>query len=347
MEESREAKLMKNPETDYRRLRQRIEKFSRTRILVLGDIMVDRYFWGAAQRISPEAPVPVVDIDREDQRFGGAANVAHNIRLLGGKVYLCGAVGRDPEGEWLIQNLDHLNIGREGVVLSPDVVTTVKSRVVAHSQQVVRFDRERRGELPRRVMTEVESYLSGIWADIDGVVVSDYGKGLVQESVMARIRSLNRGKGRKVVAVDPKSAHLELYRRTTIITPTLQEALIAAGVRSSPPGSEVNIKNLGAKLLSRTRAGAILITRGEEGMSLFESGREPMHITADAREVYDVTGAGDTVIGTLALALANGSSLRESARLANMAAGVVVSEFGTVPVTKKQLLRALPRRPGL
>lgn len=323
-------------------LRDRVESFGGAKILVVGDVMVDRYYSGTVRRISPEAPVPVVEVTGESQRFGGAANVAHNIRRLGAAVELCGLVGADTEGDWLREELDRSGIGNKGILTTSLTPTILKCRIVAHHQQVVRFDREGTGHVARKTRQRVEEYIAAVWEDVDAAVVSDYGKGLIQEPLMALIRNLNRGRRKKTVAVDPKSMRFELYRHATVITPNLAEALAAARL-SGRESSEALCRRAGAMLLRRARSGAILVTRGEAGMTLFESGKPPVHIPTVAQEVYDVTGAGDTVIAVVALALACGATLIEAAHLANLAAGVVVAEFGTVPVTRDQLLAALSR----
>ena len=325
-------------------LREVVKRFAGMRILVIGDVMVDRYFSGNVKRISPEAPVPVVEVTGETMKLGGAANVAHNICTLGGQALLCGVAGFDRDGEWLVAELESLGIDRSGLFLAPDLPTTVKSRVVAHSQQVVRFDRERKGPLPGAVASRMADYLRSVWEKVDGVVVSDYGKGVIDERLMDSLRLLNRGRRRLPVTVDPKSSFFEVYRGMSVITPNLKEAVTAAAL---PGGRPEILDRIGANLLRKTRAGAVLITRGEDGMSLFEKGTDVFHIPTLAREVYDVTGAGDTVIASLSLALAAGAPLREAAYLANVAAGVAVGEFGTVPVTKKQLLGAIPRTAAL
>jgi len=309
-------------------------------VLVVGDLMVDRYYAGAVRRISPEAPVPVVEVAEESQRFGGAANVAHNIRQLGAAVELCGVVGDDAEGGWLSEQLQLAGIGVEGIRTRAAYPTILKCRVVAHQQQVVRFDRERLGPHPAEVQRAVSAFLKNTWPKIDAVVVSDYGKGLVQETLLDCIRSLNRGKARRPVVVDPKSLGFDLYRQATVITPNLAEALAAA--RVSGGSRERAVEKAGAALVYSSGGSAILITRGEAGMSLFQKGVAPLHLPTDAREVFDVTGAGDTVVGVLALALAVGTPLAQAARLANLAAGIVVGEFGTVPVDRDRLLAALP-----
>ncbi len=325
-------------------MRGNVANFAEARVLVIGDLMVDRYYAGVVRRISPEAPVPVVEVTEETQRFGGAANVAYNLRRLGAAVEVCGVVGNDAEGSWLRRELERAQIGVEGIHASPGCPTILKCRVVAHHQQVVRFDRERLGPHPADVQRGVAGFIKEVWPRIDAVVVSDYGKGLIQEKLMDRIRALNRGKTLRPVAVDPKSSRFELYRRATVITPNLAEALAAARVHSGPGGQTV--ERAGEALLRSSGGSAILITRGEAGMSLFQQGVEPIHIPTVAREVFDVTGAGDTVVGVLALALAVGAPLAQAARLANIAAGIVVGEFGTVPVTRKQLLAALADNAG-
>lgn len=318
-------------------LRRLVRSFGGARVLVAGDVMVDRYYAGTVRRISPEAPVPVVEVAGETQRFGGAANVAHNIRRLGAAVDLCAVVGEDDEGRWLAAELERAGIGTDGLIRAPGRPTTLKCRVVAHHQHVVRFDREQGGPHTPEVRRRMEAFLARAWGAAGAVVVSDYGKGLVHPSLMARVRSLGRGR-RLPVAVDPKSTRFELYRGASVVTPNLAEALAAARVRGT---GEPLVERAGAALQRRAGGAAILVTRGDAGMSLFEPGREPLHIPTVAREVFDVTGAGDTVIAVVALALACGAPLAEAARLANIAAGVVVGEFGTVPVTRERLLAAL------
>jgi D-beta-D-heptose 7-phosphate kinase/D-beta-D-heptose 1-phosphate adenosyltransferase len=304
--------------------------------------MVDRYYAGTVRRISPEAPVPVVEVTEESLRCGGAANVARNIRGLGAGVALCGVVGDDPEGVWLRSELAGSGIDVAGVAVDAARPTILKSRVVAHHQQVVRFDREIAGRPAAEVQRRLARSVAAAWERADAVVVSDYGKGVVGPALMDGLRRLGR-RGRAVpVIVDPKSPRFELYRGASVITPNLAEALAAARVAA---GAAADVERAGAALVRRVRGAAILVTRGEQGMSLFEQGRVPLHIPTVAREVFDVTGAGDTVVSVLALALARGAALPAAARLANIAAGIVVGEFGTVPVTSAQLLAAIEQQP--
>lgn len=335
---------MKRPAGGRSGLLARVAAFGSARVLVVGDLMVDRYYSGKVRRISPEAPVPVVEVVEEMQRFGGAANVALNLRSLGAAVEVCGVVGEDPEGRWLVEGLRAAGIGVAGVLAAPGRPTTLKCRVVAHHQQVVRFDRERAGALAHGLRRRVEEAVAAAWSRCGAVVVSDYAKGLVQRPLMRRIADLRRARGPKPVVVDPKSPHFELYRGATVVTPNLAEALAAARIRSGE-GEEL-LRRAGAALLRRTRGAALLITRGEAGMSLFEPGRPPRHMPTVARAVFDVTGAGDTVVAVVGAALAGGAPLAAAARLANVAAGVVVGEFGTVPITREQLAAALSSTPG-
>ena len=337
---SRAPLRTRRPRESNATLRSSVDAFAGARILVVGDLMVDRYYAGVVRRISPEAPVPVVEVTEETQRFGGAANVAHNLRCLGAAVEVCGVVGDDAEGSWLREQLGRTGIGVDGIQAHRGRPTILKCRVVAHHQQVVRFDRERLGPHPAEVQRSVAAFLKKVWPQIDAVVISDYGKGLIQGMLMDRVRELNRGKATRPVAVDPKSSRFELYRRATVITPNLAEALAAARVAGGH--LEQTVEKAGAALLRSSGGSAILITRGEAGMSLFQPGCKPLHIPTVAREVFDVTGAGDTVVGVLALALGVGAPLPLAARLANIAAGIVVGEFGTVPVNRDQLLAALP-----
>ena len=309
-----------------------LRAFPRARVLVVGDVMVDRYYAGTVRRISPEAPVPVVAVAEETQRLGGAANVAANLRALGARVDIVGVVGGDAEGRWVREELSRGDVGVAGLVEDRDRPTTLKCRVVAHSQHVVRFDRECPSRLPAAALRPLVEALAAAWADADAVVVSDYAKGLVDARLMERVRGLVRRR-RIPVAIDPKSPHFELYRGATVVTPNLAEALAAAGLRG---GGDAVIERAGAVLRRRTGA-SILLTRGEAGMTLIERGRAPLTIPTVARKVFDVTGAGDTVVALVGIALACGAPLELAARLANIGAGIVVGSFGTVPVSRERL----------
>lgn len=321
------------------RARDLVGRFPSTRILVVGDLMLDEYVWGTVRRISPEAPVPVVAVIRETKSPGGAANVALNIAGLGSQVEVAGVVGDDAPGREVARILRKQGVGIPGLVRDARRPTTVKTRVIAHSQQVVRVDREERespGDGPRKAL---RAAVLGRMRGCAGVVLSDYRKGTLTRDLVKEIMEAARDRG-IFVAVDPKQIDIAYYRGCTLITPNRSEAESALGGREL--SGDLEIGEGGKLLLRRCGAKAVLITRGEEGMTLVERGnRAVFHIPAIARQVYDVTGAGDTVIGTLAAAIGSGASMREAALLANLAAGVVVGEVGTARITTEKLLRAL------
>ena len=316
-----------------------LARFSDRRLFVLGDIMVDEYLWGSITRISPEAPVPVVEVRAESVRLGGAANVAANIHSLGGKATLVGVVGNDPPAERLIDQLEATGIKSDGVLVDRTRPTTIKTRVVAGGQQIVRFDRESVLDLSKEARERLLELAVERLRDADALLISDYAKGVISEGVVRRVLALARRR-KKIVVVDPKVHHITLYRGATVVTPNHHEAAAFARV---PPGDEQHLLEVGSTLQQKLGVSAVLVTRGEQGMSLFEDGRVT-HIPTAAKEVYDVTGAGDTVIAALGLALASGATLREAAVIANHAAGVVVGKVGTATVSLQELLDALKAR---
>lgn len=301
--------------------------------------MSDEYIWGSVSRLSPEAPVPVVEVKSESVRLGGAGNVAANIRSLGGTPILVGVVGNDPPGKRLVDQLEAAGIKSDGVVVDRTRPTTIKTRVVAGSQQVVRFDRESSMDLSKDATERLLAFVVEHLRMVDGVVISDYAKGVISKRVTQGIFPLAR-RQRKVIVVDPKVHHLHLYKGATVVTPNHHEAAAFARV---PPSDDRHLLEVGSTLQQKLGASAVLVTRGEQGMSLFEDGRVT-HIPTAAKEVYDVTGAGDTVIAALGLALASGATLREAAVIANHAAGVVVGKVGTATVNLQELLNALKAR---
>ncbi len=307
------------------------------RILVVGDLMLDRFVWGVVSRISPEAPVPVVEVRRETTCLGGAANVAANIRALGGNPIPVGIIGEDAEGQRLKQEFRMLSAPTGGLVVDRARYTSVKTRIIAHHQQVCRMDREDRLPISAAVHGRVVSRFRERLATADAVVVSDYAKGLICPSILREILPMARSAG-KVVCVDPKQRNLSLYGPATVVTPNTLEAERASGVAIS---GRRDLLRAGRKILQSARTDYLLITRGEEGMALFESASEVTHIPTVAREVFDVTGAGDTVVSTLALGLAAGLSILEAAVLANYAAGIVVGKLGTATVTPEELISRL------
>ncbi len=311
-----------------------LKNFPKSKILVIGDLILDRYIWGRVSRISPEAPVPVVEVTDDNFVLGGAANVANNIVSLGGKVTMVGVAGKDRAGEVLRKLLDDQDI--RSVLFEDSRPTTIKTRVIAHNQQVVRFDREDKNRISGKVMAAIIAYLQRAIPEHDAVIVSDYRKGMVSRSLIQGILKSTRPQG-KLLAVDPKVGHFHCYKGVSIITPNLVEASQGSGVEIK---DEKSLIRAGKALMKKLSCGAVLVTRGEEGMSLFDKGGIT-HIPTVARHVYDVTGAGDTVIATLTLACASGGSLLESAVIANHAAGIVVGEVGTAVVTREKLLESL------
>ena len=310
-----------------------ISRFKDARIMVIGDLMVDEYIWGSVSRISPEAPVPVVSVTSESLRLGGAGNVVNNIHSLGGKVLVGGVVGNDEMGRKVIHDLRRMGVETKGVIVEPERVTTVKTRILAQHQQVVRYDREVIRPIDPQNIQQILSLLEEGIDHLDAVLVSDYGKGVVCEPLIERVRSLTLGAG-KIWAVDPKVKNLPLFRQVTIITPNHHEAAEAAGRYVQ---NEEQLMAVGQFLLHRLQAGSVLITRGEKGMTLFQENGEVTKIPTMAKEVFDVTGAGDTVISVVALAMAVGASPKEAAILSNYAAGIVVGEVGTATVKASEL----------
>ncbi len=318
-------------------LRKHIQRFPQASILVIGDLILDHYIWGRVSRISPEAPVPVVHVESESVRLGGAANVFNNILALGGKADLCGTIGADEAGRILLKELGSKRSGRGGVVIDQDRPTIKKSRVIAHNQQIVRYDVERKGELKTQLQKRILRYVESRMRELTCLVVSDYAKGVVTAGLMAELTRLAAQRGIPVI-VDPKVEHFGFYKGVTLITPNHLEATQAAGLHGD---GDQTIQEAGETIRRRLGCQSVLVTRGEKGMSLFEGDKESWHIPTLARQVYDVTGAGDTVVSTLALALSTGASMREAAMLANQAAGVVVGMIGTATVSSKQLAEAL------
>jgi rfaE bifunctional protein kinase chain/domain len=318
-------------------LERTIHHFSKAKILVVGDIMMDRFIWGTVSRISPEAPVPVVLVQKETLLLGGAANVVNNVRSLGGSARLCGVVGDDETGQKILNTLSGNGIGTHGIFVEPHRQTTVKTRIIAHHQQVVRIDRETADIVSPATFRNLSRFLRENIGDVDGVILSDYGKGLLTRDVI-RLTIRRAREEKKFVMVDPKLKNFFFFRGATVITPNSAEASSALGI---PITDLSSLKKAGRLLLRRLRCEVLVITRGEEGMAIFESHEEPLLVPTMAKEVYDVTGAGDTVIGTMALALAAGAGIKDAARLANHAAGIVVGKMGTATVNQAELIKLI------
>ena len=305
-------------------------------VLVVGDLMLDEYVWGEVHRISPEAPVPVVEVNRRTLLAGGAANAAAGVVALGGEAKVVGVVGADLGGGALRDAMREMRVDQEGVLVDPERPTTTKVRVIAHSQQVVRTDSETREalvtELEDRVCSEVERRL----ADTEALLISDYGKGVVSERVARE--AIDAARERDVpIVVDSKGLHYSRFRGATVITPNVQDAERASRIHIE---GEDHLREAARRLSEDCGGAALLITRGAAGMTLF-SVDHPLHVPAQAREVYDVTGAGDTVVAVLAVALARGAELPDAVRLANAAAGIVVGKVGTSTVTLDELAQAI------
>jgi rfaE bifunctional protein kinase chain/domain len=315
--------------------------FSKVNILVVGDIMMDRFIWGKVSRISPEAPVPVVLVEKETFLLGGAANVVNNIHSLGGKVSLCGVVGDDETGQKIINKLTEMGIGIHGIFVEPGRQTTVKTRIIAHQQQLVRIDRETTDHLGGSTFRNLSEFLKRNVEEYHGIILSDYGKGLLtRELIRSTIRRAREAK--KFVLADPKLKNFFLYKGATVVTPNTAEASVASGI---PIDDFASLKKAGKTLLKKVRCKVLVITRGEEGMAIFEPHQEPLLVPTVAKEVYDVTGAGDTVIGTMALALGAGAKVIDAANLANVAAGIVVAKVGTATVHQEELMKAIREKP--
>ncbi len=316
------------------KLRWIVASFAGRRVLVVGDVMLDEYVWGEVRRISPEAPVPVVSIRKRTSVPGGAGNTAINVDSLGGKALLASVVGADIPASRLRDAFGMHHINLDGLLVDKQRATTTKTRVMAHQHHhVVRIDEEHLTPLSLDLEDQMLHWLERQIPVVDACVLSDYAKGVVSQRLAQHFIGLSRQAGKPVV-VDPKGTDFAKYRGATVIKPNIDEAKM---VYRGEAGSEAGLLDMAHSLLTMFEGSALLLTRGAEGMSLFRPDARPLHIPSVAREVFDVTGAGDTVAGTLALALAAGATLDEAAELANRAAGVVVGKVGTAQATAEEL----------
>ncbi len=316
---------------DYLRI---INKFRKINILVIGDLILDHYIWGKVNRISPEAPVPVVEVARESFMLGGAANVAHNIVSLGGRASVIGINGKDVAGEALVNMLEQKGVDCSGVFDS-NRPTTLKTRVIAHNQQVVRFDREDSKYIEGKILKGLLDYINSVIPGHDAIIISDYKKGMVSSELIKGI--LRNPKAKKMfIAVDPKVGHFGFYRGVSLITPNEMEASSGSNIEIK---DDKTLVSAGKILMRKVGCRAVLVTRGKQGMSLFEKNKIT-NIPTVARKVYDVTGAGDTVISAFTLAYVSGASMEQAAIVANHAAGIVVGEVGTAVATPEQLFES-------
>jgi D-beta-D-heptose 7-phosphate kinase/D-beta-D-heptose 1-phosphate adenosyltransferase len=325
------------------RARQILSAAHATRVLVVGDVMLDQFIWGGVSRISPEAPVPVVDFSRESFMPGGAANVARNLVSLATPVELFGAIGNDDAARRLQKLLGEQNIGYTGLVKNSARHTSIKTRIVAHQQQVVRIDRETRGALDAKTTAKLLVEFKTKLARADAVIVGDYGKGVVTQPLLNEIKSLCHARG-VWLSLDPKPVHHLNLSSLSLITPNRKEAFELADLpdetKNENPFADKNLMLVAKRLLNELRPAALLITLGELGMLLCQRGQKPFHIPTVAQEVFDVSGAGDTVIATFTLAIAAGASPIEAAILSNHAAGIVVGKVGTATTTPEELVKS-------
>lgn len=316
-----------------------VESFGKARVLCVGDVMIDRFVAGTIRRISPESPVPVLSYAGEQTFPGGAANVARNIVALGGGCTLLGVVGDDAQGRLLGEELGELGINA-ALVVARDRPTTEKTRFVAHGQHVLRVDREHSGPITIEVVTQLADLIARNIARHDVLVLSDYAKGVLVDDVIREAVRLAQANSVPVV-VDPKSRNLARYAGASVITPNSRE--LEASTDIDPSTDNEAAAAAGYVALGQAQCDAILITRAEKGMTLVRQGEKPVHIASRAREVFDVVGAGDTVVATLALALGAGAGLEDAARIANVAAGVAVGRRGTSTVSQSDVIEALSR----
>ncbi len=329
------------------RARQILVAAQKTRVLVVGDVMLDQFIWGGVSRISPEAPVPVVDFSRESFMPGGAANVARNLVCLKTPAELFGAIGNDDAARKLLKLLGEQNIGCTGLVKNSARHTSIKTRIVAHQQQVVRIDRETRGALDAKTTAKLLAEFKTKLAKADAVIVGDYGKGVVTQLLLNEIKSLCHERG-VWVSLDPKPVHHLNLSNLSLITPNRKEAFELADLpdetKNKNPFADKNLMLVAERLLKELNPALLLITLGELGMLLCQRGQKPFHIPTVAQEVFDVSGAGDTVIASFTLAIAAGASPIEAAILSNHAAGIVVGKVGTATTTPEELLKSFSHR---
>ncbi len=324
------------PSLPVERVRRYVARFASASVAVLGDVMLDRYFWGEAERISPEAPVPIVHVTRRSKRLGGAANVAANLRALGLGAEIVAVRGADREGRELVRMFSRRGIGTGALVEAPGRATTEKVRIIARSQQVVRADFETEDPVDGDARRAVYDHATALASTCDALVISDYGKGVVVEQPLRDLVAHWRGLGKPVLA-DPHVSHFDWYRGVTVVTPNTRQVLAATGIdyrKGNDPSA------LAFEVVRGMELGALLVTRGEDGMSLYYGDNGQVHIPTVAKQVFDVTGAGDTVIGVLAAALATGVDLVDAVVMANQAAGEVIKEVGTSSLSAEDLVAA-------
>ncbi|MBU2540609.1 MAG: D-glycero-beta-D-manno-heptose-7-phosphate kinase [Candidatus Omnitrophica bacterium] len=320
-----------------------IDNFKKARILVIGDLILDKFIWGNVDRISPEAPVPVVYQVRESYMPGGASNVTNNLSSLKAKeVLMVGLIGRDSEGRRLKAELKKRGVNISGVFTEGARQTTLKTRIIAHHQQVVRLDHETTAPIKKESVKRIVNFVKRHVERCDAIIIEDYGKGVIDPGVLEPIIAFARSK-KKIITVDPKEDHFKSYKNVTTITPNLKEACEASGQKFK---KGVDVSKIGKLLMSRLNLKALLITMGDEGMQLMQRGKKSQHIPTLAQEVFDVSGAGDTVIAVFTLALACGADFMTAAHLANICAGIVVGKVGVATVSLNELSKGLNKYHG-
>lgn len=317
---------------------QRIQKnFNNKRIAIIGDLMLDCYFWGNVVRISPEAPVPVVEVENEFCRFGGAMNVAYNILKLGGIPLPLGVIGNDNDGKILIDLIRKNNISNRGIFIDKNRPTTAKTRVIADNQHIVRIDKEKTFSINKNVEKKILDFLKKEIKKIDAIILQDYNKGVLTQNLIHKVIELANDNN-KVITVDPKFNNFFEYKNVTVFKPNRKETEDALGIRIK---NSQDVSNAGNKLIEKLNAQYVLLTLGAEGIALFEKGKPERRIPTKARKVADVSGAGDTVISTLTMAITAGADIFDAAYLANYAGGLVCEEVGIVPIEQKTLFDAV------
>lgn len=314
-----------------------ISKFDNKKVAIIGDLMLDRYLWGKAIRISPEAPVPVVDIDQESNRLGGSANVANNIIHLGGIAYPIGLIGNDYNGNTLLELMNSDKFITDGIIRDPNLPTTVKTRVIANNQHVVRIDRENKHSISDDSYKLLYNYIKSNITQFDAIIFEDYNKGVIQKELIKNIIIIAKSHDIPVT-VDPKFDNFFEYKNVTVFKPNRKEAEEAIGQKIKTDDDLIGIME---KIKNRIECDNLLLTRGEKGMALLEKNNELTLINTRARNIADVSGAGDTVISTLTMALVSGANPKESAVIANFAAGIVCEEVGVVPIKKEILINKI------
>jgi len=322
-----------------KRLLQLKKNFKGKRIAIIGDMMLDIYFWGDVKRISPEAPVPVIEVENEFYRFGGAANCAINISSLNGIAQPLGVIGYDNYGTIFNSLLSEQNISHQGIIEDDGRPTTAKTRVIADSQHIVRIDKESKETISKKTQNKIFKYLKSIIKDLDGIILQDYNKGVLSKSLIRQIITLSN-KNNKLVTVDPKFNNFYAYKNVTVFKPNRKEAEDILGMKIS---TDNDVSYAGNILLKKLNAKNVLLTLGEDGIAVFEKGKPEKRMPTKARKVADVSGAGDTVISTLTMALAAGADIYEASYLANYAGGIVCEEVGIIPIEINKLFDTVKR----